>query len=248
MNLEDIGLHLRAARMQRGMSLREMARRIEVSPSFVSQVELGRAKPSVGTLYAIVSELELSLDELMADEPTSDEAVVQRPVSADPDAAPQAESPVPGPGPAHVEPSDVGRRDEHPFTLTNGSAPLFADGWEGRRSPLQRADSRQRLQVSGAAWERLTNGDDPFVDFLHVTYSPGGESCPSDHFIRHGGREYGYVITGRLRVQVAFDDYALEPGDSVSFDSMTPHRLSNPYEEESLSLWVVVGRRGSMQL
>jgi transcriptional regulator with XRE-family HTH domain/quercetin dioxygenase-like cupin family protein len=244
MNLEDIGSHLRVARMQRGMSLREMARRIEVSPSFVSQVELGKAKPSVGTLYAIVSELELSLDELMADESTPGAVVTQRPAGAD--GSSQVVSAEPGP--SAVEPPNGNDRDGHPFSSANGSVPLFADGREGRRSPLQRADARQRLQVSGATWERLTNGDDPFVDFLHVTYATGGESCPPDHFIRHGGREYGYVITGRLRVQVAFDDYVLEPGDSVSFDSMTPHRLSNPYEEESLSLWVVVGRRGSMQL
>jgi transcriptional regulator with XRE-family HTH domain/quercetin dioxygenase-like cupin family protein len=241
MNLEDIGSHLRVARIERGMSLREMARRIDVSPSFVSQVELGKAKPSVGTLYAIVSELELSLDELMADESSSGAPATQRPVGAD------ESSQVVGaePGPSAVAPPNG---TDHPFSAANGSVTLFADGREGRQSPLQRADTRQRLQVPGATWERLTNGDDPFADFLHVTYATGGESCPSDHFIRHGGREYGYVITGRLRVQVAFDDYVLEPGDSVSFDSMTPHRLSNPYDEESLSLWLVVGRRGSMQL
>ncbi|MCW2890102.1 MAG: Transcriptional regulator, Cro/CI [Streptosporangiaceae bacterium] len=244
MNLKDIGSHLRVARMQRGMSLREMARRIEVSPSFVSQVELGKAIPSVGTLYAIVSELELSLDELMADESSPGEAVTQRPAGAD--GSSQVVSAEPGP--SAMEPPNGNDRDGHPFSSANGSVPLFASGREGRQSPLQRADARARLQVSGATWERLTNGDDPFVDFLHVTYVTGGESCPPDHFIHHGGREYGYVITGRLRVQVAFDDYVLEPGDSVSFDSMTPHRLSNPYEEESLSLWVVVGRRGSMQL
>jgi transcriptional regulator with XRE-family HTH domain/mannose-6-phosphate isomerase-like protein (cupin superfamily) len=242
MNLEDIGAHLRVARVQRGMSLREMARRIEVSPSFVSQVELGKAKPSVGTLYAIVSELELSLDELMADE--SGAPVAQPPGGTDV-ALPFVSA---EPAPPAVEPAGGDDRDGHPFSSPNGSVTPFTDEREGRQSPLLRADARQRLQVAGATWERLTNGDDPFVDFLHVTYATGGESCPADHFIHHGGREYGYVITGRLRVQVAFDDYVLEPGDSVSFDSMTPHRLSNPYEEESLSLWVVVGRRGSMQL
>ncbi|MFC7616198.1 helix-turn-helix domain-containing protein [Actinokineospora soli] len=51
------------------MSLREMARRVDLSPSFVSQVELGRAAPSVGTLYAMVAELGLSLDALMAGDP-----------------------------------------------------------------------------------------------------------------------------------------------------------------------------------
>lgn len=244
MNLEDIGSHLRTARVKRGISLREMARRIDVSPSFVSQVELGRAKPSVGTLYAIVSELELSLDELMADGSATS-------VSKSPDVTPTgAVRPGNKVGPVAPEAVLPGgtQREEHPFASANGSGPLFADDLQGRRPLVQPAGSRQRLQVAGATWERLTNGDDPLVDFLHVTYVTGGESCPSEHFIRHGGREYGHIITGNLRVQVAFDDYALGPGDSISFDSMTPHRLSNPYEEESVSLWVVVGRRGSIQL
>ena len=45
-----------------GFSLREMARRLDVSPSLVSQIETGKIQPSVRTLYAIVSELGVSLD------------------------------------------------------------------------------------------------------------------------------------------------------------------------------------------
>ncbi|WP_432565472.1 helix-turn-helix domain-containing protein [Kineococcus sp. SYSU DK003] len=62
----DLGARLRSAREAHGVSLREMARRVEVSPSFMSQIELGRAQPSIGTLFTIVTELGLSLDELMS--------------------------------------------------------------------------------------------------------------------------------------------------------------------------------------
>ncbi len=54
-SLETIGSRLRQARLQLNISLREMARRINVSPSFVSQVELGKARPSVGTRDAFGS-------------------------------------------------------------------------------------------------------------------------------------------------------------------------------------------------
>jgi transcriptional regulator with XRE-family HTH domain len=60
-----IGGHLREVRMARGLSLRALAQRVGVSPSLVSQVETGRARPSVRTLYAIASELRISLDELL---------------------------------------------------------------------------------------------------------------------------------------------------------------------------------------
>jgi transcriptional regulator with XRE-family HTH domain len=59
-----LGARLREERDRRGLTLRELARRLEVSPSLVSQIETGKTQPSVRTLYAIVSELGVSLDEM----------------------------------------------------------------------------------------------------------------------------------------------------------------------------------------
>jgi transcriptional regulator with XRE-family HTH domain len=62
----DIGQRLRSRRAELGLSARELARRLSLSPSLISQIENGKSNPSVGTLYLIVTELELSLDELFA--------------------------------------------------------------------------------------------------------------------------------------------------------------------------------------
>ena len=62
-----LGQRLREAREQQRISLRALAKRIDVSASLVSQVERGNVTPSVGTLYAIVRELNLSMDELFAE-------------------------------------------------------------------------------------------------------------------------------------------------------------------------------------
>jgi quercetin dioxygenase-like cupin family protein len=97
--------------------------------------------------------------------------------------------------------------------------------------------------MAGVRWERLTPEDDPQVEFLRVTYPPGTESCPPDDLMNHGGREYAHVLSGRLQVQVAFARQVLGPGDSVNFDSTIPHRLSNPYDEPCVAIWVVVGRQ-----
>lgn len=61
---EYVGRRLRTERERQGIGLRELARRVNVSASLISQVELGKATPSVGTLYAMVTELGMSLDEL----------------------------------------------------------------------------------------------------------------------------------------------------------------------------------------
>jgi transcriptional regulator with XRE-family HTH domain len=62
--LEDIGTRLREERDRVGISQRELARRVGLSPSMISQIESGQSKPSVSTLYGIVSELGVSLDDL----------------------------------------------------------------------------------------------------------------------------------------------------------------------------------------
>src|SRR5438874_12439793 len=61
---ESVGQRLRQRRSETQLSLRELARRLSISPSALSQIETGKSRPSVSTLYAIVSELGISLDEL----------------------------------------------------------------------------------------------------------------------------------------------------------------------------------------
>jgi transcriptional regulator with XRE-family HTH domain len=59
-----IGARLRHRRLELGITARELARRVDCSPSLISQVERGRAVPSVSTLWALVTELRMSMDRL----------------------------------------------------------------------------------------------------------------------------------------------------------------------------------------
>lgn len=59
-----IGARLRQRRLELGITARELARRVDCSPSLISQVERGRAVPSVSTLWALVTALRISMDRL----------------------------------------------------------------------------------------------------------------------------------------------------------------------------------------
>ena len=61
------GENIRRAREAAGISVRELARRIEVSASHVSQVERGLASFSVPALYQVAQELAISMDSLFED-------------------------------------------------------------------------------------------------------------------------------------------------------------------------------------
>jgi transcriptional regulator with XRE-family HTH domain len=59
-----LGPRLKEIRMKTGLSLREIARQLNVSPSFVSQIENGKSQPSVATLYALAKLLSVPVDVL----------------------------------------------------------------------------------------------------------------------------------------------------------------------------------------
>ena len=198
--LGDLGSRLREERERARISQRELARRLGVSASLISQIESGQSKPSVSTLYAIVTELEVSLDDVFRIH--DDELSIATAVGAESDSAVVAR-PVVHPTERHVVELD-----------------------------------------SGVIWERLTSHEHEDVDFLHVIYDVGGSSASDERLMRHPGREYGYVLSGRLGVQLGFERHELGPGDSIAFDSTTPHRLWNLGDEAVHGIWFVVGRDG----
>src|SRR5215212_8734311 len=58
----EIGGRLAAHRARRGLKVSELARRVGVSPSLVSQIERGQSRPSVSTLFALAEALEVPVD------------------------------------------------------------------------------------------------------------------------------------------------------------------------------------------
>jgi DNA-binding XRE family transcriptional regulator/mannose-6-phosphate isomerase-like protein (cupin superfamily) len=201
---DGIGERLRSRRTQAGLSLRRLARDLDLSASFLSQVENGKAQPSVTTLYLICSALELSIDELFAGAGGSQNAVP----------APASGGPVPG-------------------SPAGPPAP----------SPVVTPGARRRLVLdSGVVWEQLSALHGGAIDFMFVRYDVGGSSTLDERLTRHSGVEYGYVMRGTLEVTFGFETYRMGPGDAISFDSSTPHRLSNVGEEPVEAVWFVHGR------
>jgi transcriptional regulator with XRE-family HTH domain len=199
----DIGDRLRAARRDHHLSLRELAKRLHVSPSLISQIETGRAQPSVSTLYAIAAELDVSLDELL------------------------------------FNGERRGQSDSTHALRPRSPAPASVSG-----GPVQRAGDRKEIRLaSGVVWDRLTTESVPGVDFLYVTYEVGGASSREHEFQRHGGHEWGYILSGTLSVTIGFEEYELGPGDAISIDSTMPHRMHNRGTAPVHGIWFVLGRR-----
>jgi hypothetical protein len=73
----------------------------------------------------------------------------------------------------------------------------------------------QRLALESGVYRRhLTVGSLPRMEFMHVTYVPGARSSQEGTFMRHAGQEFGYLLSGRLLMEVGFDASELASGDS----------------------------------
>jgi mannose-6-phosphate isomerase-like protein (cupin superfamily)/DNA-binding XRE family transcriptional regulator len=231
-----LGPRLRLAREERQLSVRELARRIGCSASLISQIERGISVPSVGVLYSLATELDSSLDHLLF-------GADPRRAGAGPAVTVGAEgATVPGLGPGEqaglgaAGHGEAGRGEAGLGEAGRGPAP--ASGGPGI---VQRASGRSIIDLaSGVRWERLTPGADAMTDFLEVVYAPGGHSTDERRPLRHDGHEYGLVISGTLQANVGFESYELGPGDSIAFDSSTPHEYLNKTGEPVHAVWVVV--------
>jgi transcriptional regulator with XRE-family HTH domain len=63
--LEKLGTLLRAERLAKGLSLRELAARTGVSNAYLSELERGRHEPSLSVLRAIASALDTPLGRML---------------------------------------------------------------------------------------------------------------------------------------------------------------------------------------
>ncbi len=116
-------------------------------------------------------------------------------------------------------------------------------------NPVLKAGQRKIIKLAdGVRWERLTPTPDKDVEFLVVVYDVGAESCPKDALIRHGGKEYAYILNGHLGIKIGFEEFELGPGDSIAFDAQMPHRLWTVGKEPAEALWVVLNRHGDSRV
>jgi transcriptional regulator with XRE-family HTH domain/mannose-6-phosphate isomerase-like protein (cupin superfamily) len=214
-----IGEKLRAVRQQRQMSLRDLAEKAEVSASMLSQIETGKAYPSVRSIYNIAAALAVPVDYFFpepagdgASQPAGSEAAV--PLTA-----------------SDLREARLNRPDD-PTAREFGAPPAGA-------SPVVHAASRPTIELKGGVtWARLTSLAEAGAEFLEISYAPGATS--GANMSHHAGREFGLVLAGELVIELGFDAHTLSTGDSIIFDSSTPHRLSNQSTAPTRALWVVL--------
>ena len=103
-------------------------------------------------------------------------------------------------------------------------------------SRLVKPAGRKILETTkGVRMELLAWGNTAMEPHL-FRVKPGGNSGES---YTHEGEECLHVLRGQFEIWLNQDEhYLLEPGDSLYFQSSTPHRWKNPGKKESWLLWI----------
>ena len=217
--MENLAERLKRARQKAGLSLREVSRQLNVSASFVSQIENGKSTPSVATLYSMAQLLGVTIDELFSGEQADDEVA-----------------------PANVEPVSPEPLNGGPISRSALGSP--ADAWPGdevrSRISVTRPGGRKRLEMdTGVVWEQLATNTGAELDFMWIFYPPHSTSTNDKRMLQHSGSEFGYLLDGELEVTVGFEVFTLRAGDAIGFDSSTPHLLTNKTDRPARGIWFV---------
>lgn len=210
-NIPHIGKKLRAARRAQRLSLRELAAMAEVSASLLSKVENGKANPSVRSLHSIADALSIPVHYFF---PEKEETPLVEELPGEP-VAELVNS---------MTPSQL--RAAQAAGIIDDIDIGFDGGGHVAKEPVVRVDARPTIELEGGVtWTRLTPSPENGIEFLEVRYNVGATSGAK--MSHHAGRELHLVLEGELLLELAFERYLLKAGDSIIFDSTTPHRLSN---------------------
>lgn len=106
-------------------------------------------------------------------------------------------------------------------------------------SPIVNKNERKRILASNnnAIYELLSHDLNRKIEFLYITIKVGDSS--TEDFVTHEGEECGIVIKGKLLVKMEDAEYLLTEGDSIYFDSTTPHRYINVGDSICESVWAM---------
>ena len=176
-----IGVSIKRLREEQDMTLREMAKDVGVSPSFLSQVEQGKASPSLATLKSIADELQTTVGRLIDDD---------------------------------------GDQPGDRLVTTEKQRKAFKQSGNGiQMYLLSESSSYKQMQP--------------------LLFKLGQSAASGESTYSHYGQEFVLVLKGSLEIILGDKSYKIKKGDSIYFNSSTPHSFKNLFKGQTEVLWVV---------
>jgi transcriptional regulator with XRE-family HTH domain len=99
---------------------------------------------------------------------------------------------------------------------------------------------RSLPSMKGVEFRLMVSDPDTRLEPIHGRYEPGGQTGdePMVHNTKPGAVEWGVILSGRFKVWVGDEVFILNPGDSIYFPSVLPHRIQNIDDSVGEYVWV----------
>lgn len=182
----ELGKKIASLRREKGMTLKTLSEKSEVSVSLLSMIERDMSVPTVRTLEKIALGLDKTVSSLFLEMENSE-------------------------------------RDRVPPEKVH----------------VMHKRSRKKLEIGpergNAHYELLTPDYQRELQFVYIHFpvraKPG-------QFITHEGEECGLILEGTLKAIIGEQEFILEEGDSIYFDSSIPHLMENVGQIEVRAYWI----------
>ncbi|MHB9154336.1 MAG: helix-turn-helix domain-containing protein [Endomicrobiales bacterium] len=178
--MKILGVNIKRLREEKRITLRTLAKSANISPSFLSQIETGKASPSLDTLKNISNSL----------------------------------------------------------STTVGN--LIGENHQAGGSPVVRLHERKHLDEIGTGINiYLLTSPDPNKQMEPLLFRLSPKASSGTGMYKHFGQEFVLVLKGTIEITLNDAAYVLRKGDSIFFNSSTPHSFRNAGKDETEAIWVV---------
>lgn len=114
---------------------------------------------------------------------------------------------------------------------------------DGFNNPVVRSSERPIMSKSNEfTTYQLSSGNIGRFCVYYNVLVPGGSTSdfPEHHPANATGYEFGYILTGKLRVDIEDQVYILNPGDSICIDATKRHSSTNMAAVDCEMLWFMI--------
>jgi transcriptional regulator with XRE-family HTH domain len=101
--------------------------------------------------------------------------------------------------------------------ILTGVSPKLRDVCYVKKGEGLEVERYDQYQFQSMAFKYVNRKIEPLLVTLRADNSPD--------LVSHKGQEFNYCLEGRMMVVVGNSEYVLEPGDSLYFNPMIPHKM-----------------------
>lgn len=116
--------------------------------------------------------------------------------------------------------------------ILTGISPKLKDVCMVKKGEGLRVERYDQYEFQSLAYKYAGRKIEPLL----VTLIPGKDP----ELVSHKGQEFNYCLEGRMKVIVGTQEYILEPGDSLYFNSMILHKMLPMDNKEAKFLTVIL--------